>query len=80
MPAQLNRLRLWCAPGTSPDKWLKRFGDARPDVSVQLTAGTSDSEAIEALLNFRSDVALVRHSVDEVLTRREFPGASACTR
>ncbi|MBM7795973.1 hypothetical protein [Pseudoglutamicibacter cumminsii] len=74
MPAQLNRLRLWCAPGTSPDKWLQRFGEARPDVTVELIAGVSDSVAFDELLRFRVDVALVRHNVDEALTQREFPG------
>lgn len=74
MPAQLNRLRLWCAPATSPDKWLQRFGEARPDVTVELIAGVSDSVAFDELLRFRVDVALVRHNVDEALTQREFPG------
>ena len=74
MPAQLNRLRLWCAPGTSPDKWLQRFGEARPDVTVELIAGVSDSAAFDELLSFHAGVALVRHSVGEALTQREFPG------
>lgn len=74
MPAQLNRLRLWCAPGTSPDRWLQRFGEARPDVTVELIAGVSDSAAFNELLSFHADVALVRHSVGEALTQREFPG------
>lgn len=74
MPAQLNRLRLWCAPGTSPDKWLQRFGQARPDVTVELIAGVADPVALDELLSFRADVALVRHNVDDALTQREFPG------
>lgn len=74
MPAQLDRLRLWCAPGTSPDKWLKRFGEARPDVTVELIAGVSDPAAFDELLSFHADVALVRHNVDDALTQRELPG------